>query len=147
MKLALNRRGWPSNAFRTAPFAPSLGDVFEGFARALSSEPGTDHTPLNVWETDDKYFVESAVPGFTQDEIEVSVEGRALKIAGKKSEESEDGLSYHRRERSVTTFERSIDLPLLVEVDGVSAQLQQGVLTVELAKAAAALPRRIEVRS
>lgn len=44
-------------------------------------------------------------------------------------------------------FSRTFRVPNTVDPDGVSAELAEGVLRIQLAKSAAAKPKRIEVRS
>ena len=56
-------------------------------------------------------------------------------------------MSYHRRERGWGTFRRSFSIPVRVDAGAVKASYTDGVLTVELPKAAEAMPKQIPVRA
>lgn len=149
----LRVRGAPSlplGAFRTGP---AFGTPFDLLDRFFGEVPGPHRTtgalPLwNVASTEAALFVEAVVPGYTEDELEVTVEGDQLWIAGEpKASEDEGDITYHRRERARPAFRRSLTLPVTVDADRVEARLVNGVLTVELPKAPEARKRRIEVRS
>jgi HSP20 family protein len=100
---------------------------------------------LNVWEHGDALFVEAEVPGLKSDDIDISVVGSDLTIRGSRETKGEEGVAYHRRERSSGQFNRVLRLP--VEVDGskVEATLTHGVLLVKLPKAESAKPRKIKI--
>lgn len=100
---------------------------------------------VNVWETDEALFAELETPGLKSDQLNISVIGDQLTIKVERPEVEEGKLTYHRRERPVGAFTRVLRLPVAVEGDRVEAELQNGVLTVRLPKAAAARPRKIQV--
>ena len=102
--------------------------------------------PLNIWETEKSYFVEAEVPGLRFEDLAVLVEGRELTLKGKGSEGEEESARYHRRERGSRAFERKLRLPADLDTDAVEARLANGILTIELPKAAGAQTRRIEIR-
>ena len=103
--------------------------------------------PLNLWEHDDHMFVETELPGFELDDLEILVTGgNQLSIQGeRKAPTLEDG-TWHRRERGFGTFSRSIELPGYVDSENVSAEFKHGVLTITLPKREEVKPRRIEVK-
>jgi HSP20 family protein len=53
---------------------------------------------------------------------------------------------WHRQERNIGSFERTMELPRDVDADKVSAEFKQGVLTITLPKREEAKPRRIAVK-
>ena len=80
------------------------------------------------------------------DDIGVHVENQTLTIKGeRKFEKDENARGYHRIERSYGNFVRSFAVPSTVDTEGVQADYKNGVLTVTLAKKAAAKPRQIKV--
>ncbi len=126
------------------------GDVnrfFEDFVeRALPGAACAERFPaLNILEDGEHFYAEAEVPGLAMDDIEVTVEGNELTIKGERKETTEEGVSFHRRERAVGAFARTITLPVEIDVEAVSAGLKHGVLTVTLPKSAAARPRKIAV--
>ncbi len=69
-------------------------------------------------------------------------------ISGEKREsreEGEPGGKYHLVERSFGSFRRSFTLPRNVRADGITADFENGLLTVRLPKAEEAVSRKIEV--
>lgn len=100
---------------------------------------------VNLWETPDALHVELEVPGVKSDQLDLSVVGNQLTVKIERPELTEEGVTYHRRERPVGSFVRVLELPTEVNPDKVDAELQHGVLTIHLAKAEAAKPRKIQV--
>lgn len=104
--------------------------------------------PINLWEDGESFYVEAEMPGFEREEIEVLVEGGELKLRGRRQiDEGAEGSTHHRRERYTGEFNRIVDLPAEIESEAVSANLENGVLTVTLPKAEGARPRRIAVKA
>lgn len=103
---------------------------------------------LEVRENDGGFSIQAEVPGFTPKEIEITVEPRCLKIAGKRErkEEEKKGRTI-RSEWCADQVFRSIDLPVDVDSSKASANLKDGVLSIELPKAAHAKAVRIEPKS
>ena len=100
----------------------------------------------NFVETEDAYTVEIDVPGYDREDIEVTLEQGILSIRGERNEEREEQTgTYHLRERSVGQFTRSFSLPRSVDAGRLEANLDSGVLRVQLPKAAEAKARKIEV--
>ena len=92
--------------------------------------------------------VTAELPGVSPDDVEISVVGETLTIHGdRKSEEVDEKATYHRQERACGQFNRSIELPFMVESDKVSAKLEKGLLTITLPRAEQDKPRRISVNS
>ncbi len=120
-------------------FAPLQGSLDRWFPAAAGSPR------LNVWEEGDVYFAEAEVPGLKSEDLELSVVGNELTIKGRRDTASEEGTTFHRRERGFGEFVRAIKLPVEVDSAQVSATLVNGVLTVRLPKAEAAKPRKISV--
>jgi HSP20 family protein len=116
-----------------------VGDLWGSHGRALPA--------LNLWDDDARVFVEAEVPGYKMDDLEISVIGNELTITGRRELETAEGTTFHRRERRTGEFTRSLTLPVEIDAEKVQATLKDGILTVELPKAQAALPRKIEVKS
>jgi HSP20 family protein len=104
--------------------------------------------PLEMRETDGEFSVRAEVPGFNAKDIEISVEPRCLKIAGKREtkEEEKEGKTI-RSEWCADQILRAVDLPADVDTAKVSASLKDGILTVELPKAAHAKAIRIQPKA
>jgi len=88
------------------------------------------------------------VPGFSTKELEINVEPRKLTISGKHEaqDESKKGKTIYS-ERCAKEILRVVDLPTEVDSSKVSAILKDGVLSIELPKAAHAKTFRIEPKT
>ena len=100
---------------------------------------------MKLEETDGEYVVRAELPGFTASDIEVSVEPRRVIITGKRESELEEkqGDAVYAEQCSDEIF-RTIELPAEVNVMKVAATLKDGILNVQLPKAAATKPTRVE---
>lgn len=117
----------------------------ESDVRAAAPGRAAMFPPLNVWETDQGYFVEAELPGFTMDKLDISLLGQDLTIKGERAEPAHERATLHRRERAFGAFARTVRLPGEIDAGRVSAKLTAGVLTIELPKSEAMRPRHIKV--
>ena len=100
-------------------------------------ENGKSLPPMNVKETDTAYDIELAIPGFSKDEIEVSLENDLLHVSAEKKKETveEDVKGYTRKEFSYNSFERKIKVPNTVnQKKEVKATYNNGLLHLQLTK-------------
>lgn len=128
--------------WRGFDFAPAFGSAAERFS------PWSPR--ITVSESDAQIRVDAEVPGMTEKDFEVALEGEFLTLKGEKcSAQQSPGVEFRPVERRSGRFERTIALPCEVEADKVSASYRNGVLSVTLPKMDAAKRgvREIEVRS
>lgn len=121
-------------------------DVF-GDAPALLAGRAGSFPALNVWEDAEHIRIEAELPGLKLSDIEVVVDDHDLTIKGARQAPAREGVSFHRRERGVGTFSRTVRLPVAIDAEKVEATLNSGVLLVTLPKAPEARPRKIEVKA
>lgn len=101
-------------------------DAFDGLLTEKSTYP--HH---NIVKTgDNKYVVELAVAGFTQDEIDIEIQNSTLHIRGENKVVEDKVVEYLHRGIAARSFHKSIRLADTVEV--VGASLEHGILSVEL---------------
>ena len=122
---------------------------FEDAVTRLMSEPRASRPwspAVDIVETENKLIVKAALPDVNTEDISVNVENQTLTIKGeRKFEKDENARGYHRIERSYGAFVRSFAVPSTVDTEHVQADYKNGVLTVTLAKKAAAKPRQIKI--
>lgn len=97
-------------------------------SKALTWRPSVD-----ISEEDKEFLIKVEIPEVKKDNIKVDVENGVLSIKGERREETED-KKRHRTERFYGKFERSFTLPDNVRQDGVSANMEDGMLYLHLAK-------------
>lgn len=101
---------------------------------------------LNLWEDDDKLFVESELPGLELSDLEIYVNGgNQLTIKGERKAPAFEKGTWHRQERGEGKFARTVELPYAVEESRIEANFKNGVLTIQMPRREEAKPRRIEV--
>ena len=94
------------------------------------------------------YHCHVALPGVDPKEVEIRIQGNTITISGeRKAKRRGKELDLHYEEISYGAFERMLSLPEGVDADKLSAEYHNGVLELTAPVAAAALPRRIEVKT
>ena len=163
---------WPSlwsGANEIDPFR-SIGkeiyDVFNRVTRQLPNLPtaldfGNTAPALNVAETKDAIEVSAEVPGMDEKDVNVTIEGNRLVIAGERKHESGHGRGrehshesehkekdWHVTETSYGTFRRSVLLPFEPANNAVEARFEKGMLRMTIKKPAEAIAskRVIEIK-
>ena len=106
---------------------------------------------LNISEDEDNVEIEALVPGLTEDQIDVRIEGDTLTISGEYENRyergDEDDRTWHVVEQSYGRFQRSLTLPAEVDTDNVEATLDNGVLTITLPKESPGPVKTIAVKA
>ncbi len=113
--------------------------VEDFFNRDLLNFFGQDSwavTPsVNVKEDDDQFLLELAAPGLKRDHFRIELHNSVLSLSAEHKEEvDEEKDNYRRREFNYNSFRRTFQLPEEVEGDKISANYEDGVLTVTLPK-------------
>jgi HSP20 family protein len=138
--------------FSTLGAFPEVERLMDSYFAAPGSGGATRRAfpALNVWEDEQSLHVEAELPGFSMENLEITTLGNELTIAGSRTEAAAEGATFHRRERATggaSEFKGTLRIGMPIDVEKVTAKLEQGVLTVTLPKAAVAKPRKIEVKA
>jgi HSP20 family protein len=104
-------------------------------ARMMSMQSGGWLPPVDVYESEDEYYIYFDVAGIDHDSLSVTVEGQQVKVSGRRQLPLNKSIAcVHQLEIELGEFSRSIPLPRSVEIDSVSSSYAQGILTVTLPK-------------
>ena len=107
---------------------------------------GSKFPEVNIWREDGQVCLEVELPGIAEEDIQVLVSPEnQLVISGQRSQLNEEAGRWNRRERRFGEFSRQFALPNEVDPDRVTAQLQAGILRIQLQEKERVQPRRIEV--
>ncbi len=98
----------------------------------------------DLHQDSDGYTLELEMPGVSKSGVEVTVEDGKLTLIGRRTAVETPGRALHR-ESPTTDYRRGFDLDPGIDTEKVTASIDQGLLTVRLAKAEAVKPRRITV--
>jgi HSP20 family protein len=116
----------------------------------LSAHHADSWTPaIDVYETGDRYVISAELPGLRREHVELAVEDSRLTLRGRRTDRtagSGEILHFHQVERGHGAFSRTFEFSVKIDVEAVSADLTNGVLTVTLPKIPPVPPRTIEVR-
>jgi HSP20 family protein len=120
-----------------------LPEVFNDFFNTDFMPKASATAPaINVMESDKDYTVELAAPGLKKEDFKVNIndDGNLVIKMEQKDEQKEEDKSRHylRREFSYSKYEQTLILPDDVEKDKIAARVDNGVLTIDLPKIAAA---------
>jgi len=100
---------------------------------------------VDVAETQEKIIVRAEVPGMKQEEIQIEFENGLLSIRGERKFLKEEGVTYHRVERTFGNFSRSFTLPRTIDPERIAATYRDGVLEIEVPKKEEAKPKQIRI--
>lgn len=101
---------------------------------------------INAFSDADGLVLRVEVPGVAADTLSLEAHGRTLTISGERRRSAPEGASYHRRERNVGPFSRSLQLPEDVDPGRATAAYKHGILSVRMPRREEAKPRQITVQ-
>jgi HSP20 family protein len=127
------------NRFLSWPSTREEHTLTAGFAPAVESFIDRD---------DKKFHCQVMLPGVDPKEVNIQVQGNTLAISGERSTSRETSeTDYLHREISYGSFARAISLPEGVDKERLTAEYRNGMLEITAPLAAAALPRKVEIRA
>ena len=104
--------------------------------RSVADVVGRDFTvnqpSVNIVEEADQHIIHLAAPGLTKEDFKIKIDKDHLIISSEK-EQTEAG-KFTRKEFNYSSFKRSFYLPKEVNKDGISAEYNNGILSVTLLK-------------
>jgi HSP20 family protein len=102
--------------------------------------------PVDIYEDEHNITLKMEVPGIAEKDIDVHIENITLTVRGeRKFEKEEKEENFRRIERQYGSFTRVFTLPSSVDPEQVSANYDNGVLKIKLAKKAEVKPKQIKV--
>jgi HSP20 family molecular chaperone IbpA len=95
-----------------------------------------------------KYVCHVTLPGVAPKDFQIHAQGNLLTIRGeRKLTRAEKEVEFREQEVAYGMFERTLTLPEGVNVEKLTAEYVNGVLEITAPVAAAALPRKIEIKT
>lgn len=101
--------------------------------------------PVDLYETAHAFVLTAELAGLRRDAIGIDAEENRVVIRGERTPSHVPCEQFHRVERGHGRFSRAFLLPEPIDVEAVSADFKDGVLTVTMPKAGGRGARRIEV--
>ena len=130
--------------------ANSLANYFDTLEKSFWGDfaKGWTDFKTDILDKGDHYLMEAELPGFSKEDIHISMDGNLLTIQAEHSDEKEKKEEqYVRKERSYGSYTRSFDISN-IKADEISASYNNGVLELTLPKAEPSKPqaKTIEIR-
>jgi HSP20 family protein len=127
------------NRFLTWPSAQEERTLANEFSPAVESFIDNDNK---------KFHCQVLLPGVDPKDVNIQVHGNTLTISGERTSSRETKeADFLQREITYGSFMRSLVLPEGVEKDKISAEYRNGTLEISAPIAAAALPKKIEIKT
>ncbi|MBX7170329.1 MAG: Hsp20 family protein [Pyrinomonadaceae bacterium] len=138
---AIAKRAFELFQNRGYKFGHELEDWFKAERELLKK------VPIEIKDIDGNLNIRAEVPGFTAENLKVSVESNKVTIKGETEEKSEkkDKNTLYTEWKSNKIF-RTFDLPHRVEADKANATIKDGVLTLMIPKVAETKPNEVEIK-
>lgn len=123
--------------FELMPFDRSDLDLFDRFFNTKEQAPSLMKLRVDLEDKGDHYELTADLPGFSKEDVEISINDKIMTIHAEKSESSESReKNYICRERRSGSFSRSFDISG-IDADAISGSFKDGVLTV-------LMPRKVD---
>jgi HSP20 family protein len=114
-------------------------------------QPSFSRMMTNVSETDQGYILSIDMPGVSQQDIQIQIDGNILNLSAESQTEknAKDAKSTSEQSfsRQYRKYQQSFTLPVTVSADKIEASYENGVLEVFLPKSPQSQPKKIEVQA
>ena len=120
--------------------------LLEGMNLSLAGRLSSRYPLINLYELDDRFLLTAQIPGTRAADLEITVAGGLLTLKGvRQGPPDVPEEAYRRQERLRGTWERTVSIPNRVDEDGMIAEINDGVLRIQLPKSSENTPRQIRV--
>ncbi|HDZ73570.1 MAG TPA: Hsp20/alpha crystallin family protein [Aurantimonas coralicida] len=122
-------------------------EVDRGNRNGEATRASVVYRPMtDIFETEDHVVLVTDMPGVGAGDVEVTLERRVLTLRGHVEPPAPEGYRQVYAEYGVGDFERVFTLSEDIDQDRISANQKDGVLTLELPKAASVKPKKITIK-
>ncbi len=101
--------------------------------------------PFDAVRTDDAVELRFDLPGYAPDDVELSVDRNLLTLTAERTRSVADGATVVVAERSVGRVRRQLRLSESLDLSGIKASFDNGVLFVRVPVAETAQPHKVEI--
>ena len=90
---------------------------------------------VDIAETKDNFLITADLPGIDEKNVNITLDDGMLTIKGEKKTDTEDKQGeFYSRERSYGAFQRTFEVPAIIDENKIDASFSNGVLTVKMPK-------------
>jgi HSP20 family protein len=116
-------------------------------ANLLDSRQGPRLMPIDLYRDGDHYILNADLPGIDPGSVDVDVDGQVLTIRAERTPRSQEGVKWLAHERPSGSFLRQLNLGDGIATENISANYNNGVLSVMIPVSERAKPRKVEITS
>lgn len=103
--------------------------------------------PVDIYETENEYTLKADMPGVVKESLEITLDNNMLEINGRVTEEDLDEGNLKYSEYKLYNFHREFNVGRDINANAITANLDQGVLTLIMPKKEEVKPKKIEIKS
>lgn len=111
---------------------PSMNNVLEGIFNNPVNQGRACSIPANIYEAEDAFVIELAAPGYSKENFNISIEEQTLRISSEEMKHEIEDEKFLRKEFEMRGVNKNFALPKTVDVESISAQYNNGILSVKL---------------
>ncbi len=100
---------------------------------------------VDISETSEALILKYDMPGVDKGDVEITADKNTLAVVGNVKSEQPGNAVY--QETRIGNYRREFTIPDDVDTNKISAEMNDGVLTVKIPKPEKAKPKRIEIKS
>ncbi|OFX43710.1 MAG: hypothetical protein A2046_03605 [Bacteroidetes bacterium GWA2_30_7] len=114
----------------------NFNDLIDGFFDyTVEKLDYTKQKPLvNIYENDNSYKIEMALPGISKEQISINVEKNILTITSVNSDKTEDDKKIILKEFDYRNFEKKYTLSKDLDLENIVAKFENGIMQIEVPK-------------
>ena len=126
-------------------------DPFRDMDRVFDQAFGNGQTrrpsfPMDAYRRGEQFVVHFDLPGVDPDSIDLEVERNMLTVTAERRWQAHDGDDVIANERVQGAFRRQLLLGDTLDTESITANYENGVLTLTIPVAEKAKPRKVEVQ-
>ncbi len=125
---------------------PAMREGFERFAGNQARNCAKCNPPANIFEKDNDFVIELAVPGYLKEDFSINVEQQVLSVSASEKPHEAGDDKFLRREFGVYEINKRFILPKTADTDNIKADYQNGILKIYIpVKKEAKISREIAI--
>lgn len=114
-------------------------------ANLLDARQGPRLMPIDLFRDGDHYILNADLPGVDPGSIDVDVDGQVLTVRAERTVRGDEGVKWLAHERPSGSFLRQFNLGDGIATDNISANYDNGVLSVMIPVSEKAKPRKVAI--
>ena len=133
--------------FHNESIESQIDRLLDEAIQSVNRWPQSWDRAYNMFEDEQDFTVQIALPGLDVNQIDVQVENNILRVKGERKDDESEGRQWYTRGIEGCAFSCSFKLPEHADYEKSTASYKQGLLTITLPKREEAKPRRIMIES